>query len=82
MLSPIYVRTLTDLGPNFFLAPYCPACFRSGDSLSYLRLLNYYGPDVELEAIRRSLRCLRCGCRDCLLYRGWNVGRVWDRDTQ
>ncbi len=74
MQTPVHIRTLSDLGPNFRLTPHCPACFQSGEPLNYLRLLNRYGFDVELEAIRRRLRCSLCGYRDCLLYRGWDAG--------
>lgn len=74
MPRPVPVRTLAELGPRFLLMPYCPACYRSGRRLSYAWLLSRYDADVELEAIRRWLRCAACGCRDCRLYRGWDAG--------
>lgn len=74
---PVPVRTLAELGPRFFLTPYCPAYYRSGERLDYARMVERHGPEVELEALRRRLRCRRCGYRDCHLYRGSDAS--WSR---
>jgi hypothetical protein len=40
---------------------------RHSKRLEPLRLANRYGWTATLESIRKRLRCIRCGCRDCEL---------------
>ena len=40
---------------------------RHSKRLEPLRLAHRYGWTATLESIRRRLRCIRCGCRDCEL---------------
>ena len=66
----VVVRTLADLSPNVWLAPCCERCFHMGDAL----VREAFPAVTEIEALRKRLRCSKCGSKDVLLYRGWDVG--------
>ena len=70
---PIVLRTFRDYGTDFGWFAHCLRCFRdrvfTDDEIEH-RL----GLDTDVDAVRRALRCTRCGARDCLLYRYYRGG--------
>ena len=70
MSKEIVIRTLADLSPETGLYGCCEACGRM-ERLERQALIRKLGWNVELERIRRGLRCGGCGSRDGLLYQVW-----------
>ena len=70
---PITLRTFRDYGPDFGWFAHCLGCFRdrrfTDDEVEH-RL----GLDTDVDAVRRALRCTRCGARENLLYRYYRGG--------
>ena len=72
-MPAVEIRTLRDLGHNFWLGASCGKCHRWRD-LDRATLVSQLGEDITLDDLRRRLRCSVCGARDALLYRGWTCG--------
>ena len=69
-MEEITIRTLADLSPETGLYGCCQGCGRM-KRLDRKALILALGWTVELDRIRRGLRCEVCGSRDGLLYQVW-----------
>lgn len=72
-VTPIVLRTFRDYGDQFGWFAHCLACSRDSD-LSDADIARRFGLDADVDAVRRALRCARCGARDALLYRYYRGG--------
>jgi hypothetical protein len=70
---PIVIRTIGDLGERNELYAYCDAC-RHSNRLDLAELREWYGPNLSLKALRRRLRCSRCGGRSVEVFHVWDAG--------
>ena len=70
---PITLRTFADYGVEFGWFAHCTRCVRDRH-FSQVEIDERFGLDADVDAVRRSLRCGRCGQQDCLLYRYFRGG--------
>ena len=56
----IAIRTLRDYASAYQVHAYCSHCQHSA-RLDYMRIAQLVGWDATLSAVRRALRCSRCG---------------------
>jgi hypothetical protein len=72
-LRPVSIRTLGDLGSNFWLAVRCLTCWR-WKTLVVEELIEQFGAEQALDNLSDRLRCSQCGSKSTLLYRGYDAG--------